>query len=83
MSAKRIGWIDRTVMTHNDFATTLSDGRRVIGRYSHGSWSVDVYTAGDRPRMIGHGAAPTRPPALARAGLTSVDADEVLGRMGT
>jgi len=63
-----------------EFAVTLSDGRRVLGRDRNGVWSVYVY-GGDR-RLLGHGSASTRLGALAHAGLSSDHAGEVLGRSG-
>jgi hypothetical protein len=65
-----------------DFATTLHDGRRVLGRHTGGSWSVHVYSVGEHGRLIGYGVASMRPHALERAGLSGEDAGEVLGRIG-
>jgi hypothetical protein len=71
-----------TTVTSQDFATTLQDGRRVIGRHHRGQWSVHVYSPHDQPRLLGYGRAATRPEALERAGLSGEDAGEVLGRVG-
>jgi hypothetical protein len=69
-----------TTVTHHDFATTLHDGRSVIGRRRESHWQIHVYSP-DR-RLLGCGAAATRPDALASAGLSGEDAGEVLGRVG-
>ena len=63
-----------------DFAVTLIDGRRVIGQLLESRWYVYVY--GGDGRLLGYGAAATRPLALQRAGLSSDDAGEALGRRG-
>jgi hypothetical protein len=65
-----------------DFATTLRDGRRVIGRENAGEWAVYVYPPGDGGRLLGYGTGRTRPSALEEAGLSGDDAGEVLGRAG-
>ena len=69
-----------TTVTRHDFATTLHDGRRVIGRQRDSHWQIHVYSTDCRP--LGHGAARTRPDALAAAGLSGEDTGEVLGRVG-
>ena len=69
-----------TTVTRHDFATTLHDGRRVIGRQRDSHWQIHVYSPDCRP--LGSGAAPTRPDALASAGLSGEDTGEVLGRVG-
>ena len=71
-----------TIGTDQDFATTLRDGRRVIGRREGSEWSIHVYSPDRQSRLLGYGAAATRPDALERAGLTGEDAGEVLGRIG-
>jgi hypothetical protein len=59
-----------------DFAVTLSDGRRVVVRAIEGDWSVYV-CVGDRDGgLLGYGTA------LEQAGLSGDDAGEVLGRAG-
>jgi hypothetical protein len=74
--------VGSTIVTDQDFATTLHDGRRVIGRCEGSEWSIYVYSPGGRSRLLGYGIAATRPDALQRAGLTGEDAGEVLGRIG-
>jgi hypothetical protein len=64
----------------HDFAVTLSDGRRVVGRDRDCEWTVYVY--GDDGRLLGHGSADTRVRALEQAGLCGDHAGEVLGRSG-
>jgi hypothetical protein len=64
-----------------DFATTLQDGRRVIGRLDRSEWAVHVYSAHDQPRLLGYGTAGSRLAALEAAGLSGDDAGEVLGRI--
>jgi hypothetical protein len=71
-----------TTVAPADFATTLHDGRRVLGKHAGGRWSVHVYSPGGRGRLLGYGVASARPQALERAGLSGDDADEVLGRIG-
>jgi hypothetical protein len=63
-----------------DFAVTLTDGRRVVGRDRDGAWSVSVYDE-DR-RLLGYGTASNRLDALEQAGLSDDDAGEVLGLSG-
>ena len=65
-----------------DFAVTLSDGRRVIGRDRDGEWSICVYAPDSDGRLLAFGSAATRLQALEQAGLCSDDAGEVLGRAG-
>ena len=69
-----------TVVGQRDFATTLLDGRRVIGRRNPGGWHVHVYSPG--ARLVGYAVAATRPAALQAAGLSGGSAGEVLGRIG-
>ncbi|MGB0095731.1 MAG: hypothetical protein WBP81_24720 [Solirubrobacteraceae bacterium] len=71
-----------TTLTPVDFATTLHDGRRLLGKHAGGRWSVHVYSPGEHARLLGYGVASTRPHALERAGLSGEDAGEVLGRIG-
>jgi hypothetical protein len=71
-----------TTVSSKDFATTLHDRRRVIGRHDRRAWSVHVYSSHDLARLLGYGTAPTRPAALQAAGLSGEDAGEVLGRIG-
>ena len=65
-----------------DFAVTMSDGRRVIGRDRDGEWSIYVYAPDSDGRLPVFGRAGTRLQALEQAGLCSDDAGEVLGRGG-
>ena len=65
-----------------DFAVTLSDGRRVVGRALEGDWSVYVYASDGDGRLLGYGTGRTRPLALEQAGLSGADAGEALGRAG-
>jgi hypothetical protein len=66
-----------------DFAVTLADGRRVVGRLLDSTWFVYVYASNDRNgRLLGYGTALTCPLALQRAGLSGDDADGTLGRAG-
>jgi hypothetical protein len=65
-----------------DFATTLRDGRRVVGRHCDGNWTIHVYSSDRDDRLLGYGTARTRPRALEQAGLSGDDAGEVLGRTG-
>jgi hypothetical protein len=74
--------VGSTTVTDQDFATTLRDGRRVIGRREGSEWSIHVYSPDRQSRLLGYGVAATRPDALERAGLTGEDAGEVLGRIG-
>ena len=71
-----------TTVTPVDFATTLHDGRRVLGKHAGGRWSVHVYSPGGHGRLLGYGVASARPQALERAGLSGDDAGKVLGRIG-
>jgi hypothetical protein len=73
--------VGSTIVTDQDFATTLHDGRCVIGRREGSEWSIHVYSPGGQC-LLGYGIAATRPDALQRAGLTGEDAGEVLGRIG-
>jgi hypothetical protein len=66
----------------SDFATTLPDGRRVVGRKRDHRWEVHVFSPGQRSRLLGYATAATRPAALTSAGLSGEDAGEVLGRIG-
>jgi hypothetical protein len=63
-----------------DFAATLYDGRRVVGRRRDGQWTICVYAGDDR--LLGCATARTRLSALQDAGLSGDDAGEVLGRVG-
>ena len=74
--------VGSTIGTDQDFATTLRDGRRVIGRLEGSEWSIHVYSSARQSRLLGYGVAATRPDALERAGLSGEDAGEVLGRIG-
>ena len=74
--------VGSTIGTDQDFATTLRDGRRVIGRREGSEWSIHVYSSARQSRLLGYGIAATRPDALERAGLSGEDAGEVLGRIG-
>ena len=74
--------VGSTIGTDQDFATTLRDGRRVIGRREGSEWSIHVYSSARQSRLLGYGVAATRPDALERAGLSGEDAGEVLGRIG-
>ena len=74
--------VGSTIGTDQDFATTLRDGRRVIGRREGNEWTIHVYSPARQSRLLGYGVAATRPDALERAGLTGEDAGEVLGRIG-
>ncbi len=67
-----------------DFAVTLLDGRRVVGRYHDPSreWSIYVYPPQPDGQLLGYGSANTLPGALAQAGLSGDDAGETLGRVG-
>ena len=65
-----------------DFAVTLSDGRRVLGRDRDGEWLIYVYAPDSNGRLLASGSAPTRLHALEQAGLCGDDAGEVLGRAG-
>jgi hypothetical protein len=65
-----------------DFAVTLSDGRRVVGRALEGDWSVYVYASDGGGRLLGYSNGRTRPLALEQAGLSGDDAGEALGRAG-
>ena len=68
-----------TIVARDHFATTLHDGRRVIGHGRDSHWQVHVYSDERRSRLLGYGRA--RPDALASAGLSGGDAGEVLGRI--
>ena len=74
--------VGSTIVSDQDFATTLHDGRRVIGRREGSEWSIYVYSPGGQSRLLAYGIAATRADALQRAGLTGEDAGEVLGRIG-
>jgi hypothetical protein len=71
------------VMGRRDFAVTLLDGRRVIGRQHGpgGGWSIYVYPPHERP-IVGYASAGTLIDALREAGLSGDDAGETLGRAG-
>jgi hypothetical protein len=71
-------------MPHRDFAVTLLDGRRVIGRqHEQGEgWSIYVYAADSEGSILGYASAITRTDALREAGLSGEDAGEALGRAG-
>lgn len=73
---------EATTVTRVDFAATLHDGRRVLGKHAGGRWSAHVYSPEEHGRLLGYGVASTRPQALERAGLSGQDAGEVLGRLG-
>jgi hypothetical protein len=70
------------LVTSPDFATTLEDGRRVVGLYHAGDWTVHVYSAHDQPRLLGYRRAATRLATLEAAALTAEDPGEVLARIG-
>jgi Group II intron, maturase-specific domain len=74
--------VGSTIVSDQDCATTLHDGRRVIGCRGGGEWSIYVYSPGGQSRLLGYGIAATRPDALQRAGPTGEDAGEILGRIG-
>jgi hypothetical protein len=74
--------VGSTIVARDHFATTLHDGRRVIGHGRDSHWQVHVYSDGRGSRLLGYGSARTRPDALASAGLSGGDAGEVLGRIG-
>ena len=78
----RVRPVGSTIVTGREFATTLQDGRRVTGRRRAGRWQIHVYPPDRHHPLLGHGTAPTRPDALAAAGLSGEDAGEVLGRIG-
>jgi len=83
LSRRNDAWpVGSTVVTGRDFATTLHDGRRVVGRKREHRWEVHVYSPERRARLVGYGTALTRPAALAAAGLSGDDSGEVLGRVG-
>jgi hypothetical protein len=65
-----------------DFAVTLRDGRRVVGRQRDGGWRIYVYAPGNDDRLLGCATGRTRLRALELAGLSGDDAGEVLGRAG-
>jgi hypothetical protein len=71
-------------MPHRDFAVTLLDGRRVIGRqHEQGEgWSIYVYPPDSEGPILGYASASTRTDALREAGLSGDDAGEALGRAG-
>jgi hypothetical protein len=71
-------------MPHRDFAVTLLDGRRVIGRqHNEGEgWSIYVYPPEGGGPILGYATASTRADALREAGLSGDDAGETLGRAG-
>ena len=71
-----------TIFTRRDFATTLRDGRRVVGRHDGKDWSVRLYSPGEPARLVGYGVAATRLAALEDAGVSGELAGEVLGRIG-
>jgi hypothetical protein len=73
---------DSTIFTRRDFATTLRDGRRVVGRHDGKDWSVRLYSPGQPARLVGYGVAATRLAALEDAGVSAELAGEVLGRIG-
>ena len=65
-----------------DFAVTLSDGRRILGRDRDGQWSIYVYAPHSDGRLLASASAPTRLHALEQAGLCGDHAGELLGRVG-
>lgn len=66
-----------------DFAATLADGRRVVGRLLDDTWFVYVYASNDRDgRLLGYATALTRPLALQQAGLSDDDTGETVNRAG-
>ena len=71
-------------MRDREFAVTLLDGRRVIGRqHDRGeSWSIYVYPPDSEGPLLGYASASTRTEALREAGLSGDDAGETLGRAG-
>jgi hypothetical protein len=74
--------VGSTIVTDQGFATTVHDGRRVIGRREGSEWSITCTRRAGNPVSSATGMAATRLDALQRAGLTSDDAGEVLGRIG-
>jgi hypothetical protein len=71
-------------MPRRDFAVTLLDGRRVVGRqYDRGEgWSIYVYPPDSEGPILGYASARTLTDALGEAGLSGDDAGETLGRAG-
>jgi hypothetical protein len=71
-------------MPRRDFAVTLLDGRRVIGRQSDRGegWSIYVYPPESEGPILGYSSASTLADALREAGLSGDDAGETLGRAG-
>lgn len=65
-----------------DFAATLRDGRRVVGRRCDGDWTIHVYSSDRANRLLGYGSARTRRCALEQAGLAGDEVGELLGRAG-
>lgn len=67
-----------------DFAVTLLDARRVIGRqHDPGEgWSIYVYPPGNEGAILGYASASTLTDALRQAGLSDDDAGDTLGRAG-
>ena len=71
-----------TIVTDQDFATTLPRRAPRDRPPRRQEWSIYVYSPSGQSRLLGYGIAATRPDALQRAGLTGEDAGEVLGRIG-
>jgi hypothetical protein len=71
-------------MPRRDFAVTLLDGRRVIGRqHERGEgWSIYVYPPDSEGPILGYASASTLTDGLREAGLSGDDAGETLGRAG-
>jgi hypothetical protein len=71
-------------MARRDFAVTLLDGRRVVGRRNGPGegWSIYVYPPGGEGPILGYSSAGTLADALRAAGLSGDDAGETLGRAG-
>jgi hypothetical protein len=71
-------------IARRDFAVTLLDGRRVIGRQQNPGegWSIYVYPPDSGGPILGYASASTLTDALREAGLSGDDAGETLGRAG-
>jgi hypothetical protein len=71
-------------MPRRDFAVTLLDGRRVIGRKKDRGegWSIYVYPPDSDGPILGYASASALTDALRDAGLSGDDAGETLGRAG-
>jgi hypothetical protein len=71
-------------MPRRDFAVTLLDGRRVVGRRTDPGegWAIHVYPPNGEGPILGYSSAATLADALREAGLSGDDAGETLGRAG-